>query len=184
MAQENASVAIYDVHTTAQEAVRRLHKSGFDMRKVSVAGRDGHSGNEIVGYYHDAGGMRYWGKMGSFWGTLWGLLDGWAFLSIPGIGPVLVAGPLAGWIVAALQNAAIFGGLTALGAGLYSIGISKDDVVGYETALRCGKYLVLVHGAADEVGRAKETLRSARGTTFSRFVPPDDDAKFSRTRLG
>jgi len=176
MPQENATVAIYDVHTAAEEAVKRLRKSGFDMQKVSVAGRDDHTGNQIVGYYNGDGGMRYWGKLGSFWGSLWGLLHGWAFFSIPGIGPVLVAGPLAGWIVAALGNAAIFEGLTAFGAGLYSIGISKDDIVWYETALRRGKYLVLVHGAADDVGRAKETLRSTHGTTFSGFVAPDDAA--------
>jgi len=37
--------------------------------------------------------MMYWGKMGAFWGGFWGLLFGSAFFAIPGVGPVLVAGP-------------------------------------------------------------------------------------------
>lgn len=183
MSQENATVAIYEVHTAAEEAIKRLRNSGFDMQKVSVAGRDYHTGNQIVGYYNGDGGMRYWGKLGSFWGTLWGLLHGWAFFSIPGIGPVLVAGPLAGWIVSALGNAEIFGGLTAFGAGLYSIGISRDEVLGCEGALRAGKYLVLAHGAAGEVSRAKETLRSAGGMAFSSLTTGKPPA-FARTRAG
>ena len=46
-----------------------------------------------------------------------------------------MAGPLVAWIVGALEGAVLMGGLSALGAGLYSIGIPKDSVVKYETAL-------------------------------------------------
>lgn len=40
--------------------------------------------------------MKYWGKIGAFWGGLWGLLFGSAMFAIPGLGPIpiLVAGPL------------------------------------------------------------------------------------------
>jgi hypothetical protein len=38
--------------------------------------------------------MKYWGKQGAFWGGLWGMLFGAAFFAIPGLGPILVAGPL------------------------------------------------------------------------------------------
>jgi hypothetical protein len=43
-----------------------------------------------------------WGKSGAFWGGLWGMLSGSALFVIPGIGPLLAAGPLVAWIVAAL----------------------------------------------------------------------------------
>jgi hypothetical protein len=87
-------------------------------------------------------------------------------------------------MVSALGNAAIFGGLTAFGAGLYSIGISKDEVLEYEAALRAGKYLVLAHGSAGEVSRAKGTLRAAGGKGFSSLVQPGRVLAFTRVRLG
>ncbi len=70
----------------------------------------------------------------------------------------MVAGPLAGWIIATLSNAVIFGGLTALGTGLYSIGISQDQVLQCEGSLREGHYLVLAHGSASAVRTAREIL--------------------------
>ena len=50
------------------------------------------------------------------------------------------------------------GGLTALGAGLYSIGIPKNSIVQYETEVKNGKLLLVVHGTPEEVERAKELL--------------------------
>jgi hypothetical protein len=103
--------------------------------------------------------MKYWGKQGAFWGGLWGMLFG-AFFIIPGLGPILVAGPLVAWIVGALEGAVVLGGLSALGAGLYSIGIPKDSVVQYEAALKADKFLLLAHGTADEVALARNILQS------------------------
>ena len=100
--------------------------------KLSVVGKDYHTDEHVVGYYNAGDRMKYWGKRGAFWGGFWGLLFGAAFFWVPAIGPVLVGGPLVAWIVAGLENAALVGGLSALGAGLYSIGIPKDSVVTYE----------------------------------------------------
>ena len=74
------------------------------------------------------------------------MLFGSAFFAIPGIGPVLVAGPLVAWIVGALEGAVAIGGLSAIGAGLYGMGIPKDSVIQYELALKTDQYLLLVHG--------------------------------------
>jgi hypothetical protein len=77
---------------------------------------------------------------------------------VPGIGPVLVAGPLVSAIVTGLEGAAVVGGLGAIGAGLYSIGIPAHSVLEYERALRADKYLLVAHGTADEVAKAKEIM--------------------------
>ena len=106
------------------------------MKKMSIVGKDYHTDEQVVGYYNTGDRMKYWGKMGAFWGGIWGWLFGAAFFMIPGLGPILVAGPLVAWIVGALEGAVLVGGLSALGAGLYSIGIPKDSVVKYETALK------------------------------------------------
>ncbi len=79
---------------------------------------------------------------------------------IPGLGPILVAGPLVAWIVGALEGAVVVGGLSALGAGLYSIGIPKDSIVKYETALKTDQFLMIAHGTAAEVAKARDIIET------------------------
>jgi uncharacterized membrane protein len=159
MSETNSVVAIYATHSQAEEAVKELQKSGFDMKKMSIVGKDYHTDEHVVGYYNTGDRMKYWGKQGAFWGGIWGMLVGAAFFVIPGLGPILVAGPLVAWIIGGLEGAVVVGGLSALGAGLYSIGIPKDSVVQYETALKSDKFLLLAHGTADEVAKAREILQ-------------------------
>ena len=159
MTDTNAAIAVYDHHLEAEDAVKELQKSGFDMKKLSVVGKDYHTDENVVGYYNAADRMKYWGKQGAFWGGFWGLLFGAAFFWVPAVGPVLVGGPLVAWIIAGLEDALLIGGLSALGAGLYSIGIPKDSIVRYETALKSDKFLLIAHGAAEEVAKAKEIIQ-------------------------
>jgi hypothetical protein len=158
MARENAIVAVYNNHEEAETAVKELQRSGYDMKKLSIVGKDYHTEEHVVGYYNSGDRMRYWGQWGAFWGGMWGMLFGAAFFAIPGLGPILVAGPLVAWIVAALEGALVVGGLTAVGAGLYSIGIPKDSILTYEVALKANKFLLLAHGTSDELARAKDIL--------------------------
>jgi hypothetical protein len=158
MTNENAIVAVYNDHIQAEQAVDQLKRAGFDMKKLSIVGKDYHTEENVVGYYNTGDRMKHWGKMGAFWGGIWGLLFGAAFFFVPGIGPVLVAGPVAAWIVAALEGAVVVGGLSAIGAGLYSIGIPKDSVLRYDVALKADKFLLIAHGTADEVAKAKEII--------------------------
>ncbi len=167
MPQVNSVVAIYDTHSQAEEAVKDLPRAGYDMKKLSIVGKDYHTDEHVVGYYNTGDRMMYWGKMGAFWGGFWGLLFGSAFFAIPGIGPVLVAGPLVVWIVGALEGAVLVGGLTAVGAGLYSIGIPKDSIVKYESALKADKFIVLAHGTAAEVNKARDIMQTTHPADLS-----------------
>jgi hypothetical protein len=160
MTDENAVVAVYSTHVAAEEAVKKLQNAGIDMRTLSIVGKDTHTEEHPVGYYNTGDRMKYWGKTGAFWGGFWGLLFGWAFFAIPGVGPVLVAGPLVAWIVSALEGAVVVGGLSAIGAGLYSLGIPKDSVVQYELALKTDKYLLVVHDSAAEAEKARAILET------------------------
>jgi hypothetical protein len=158
---QNSVVATFGQHTGAENAVKELKAGGFDVKKLSIIGRDYHSEDHIIGFYNTGDRMKYWGKMGAFWGGLWGMLFGAAFLFIPGIGPVIAAGSVVSWIVGALEGAVVVGGLSALGAGLYSFGIPKDSVVNYETSLKAGKFLLIAHGTADEVEQARQILQNS-----------------------
>jgi hypothetical protein len=85
-------------------------------------------------------------------------LFGSAFFWIPGLGPLLVAGPLVSWIVGALEGAIVVGGLSIVGAALYNLGIPKDSIVRYEKALKTGRFLLIAHGAMFEANLAREIL--------------------------
>jgi uncharacterized membrane protein len=159
MPEQNAVVAVYETHAGAEEAIKELQRAGIDLHTLSIVGKDTHADEHVVGYYNMGDRMKYWGKTGAFWGGFWGLLFGSAFFAIPGIGPVLVAGPLVAWIVGALEGAVLVGGLSAIGAGLYSIGIPKDSIVEYELAIKTDRYLVMVHSSAGEVEKARGILQ-------------------------
>lgn len=156
---KNSVVGIYGTHLQAEAAVKELQKSGYDIKKLSIVGKDYHTDEHVVGYYNAGDRMKYWGKLGAFWGGLWGLLLGAGFFWIPGLGPLLVAGPLVAYIIAALEGAAVGAGMSALGAALFSIGIPNDSVLKYETAIRSGKYLLIAHGSESEIAKAKEAIQ-------------------------
>jgi hypothetical protein len=160
MTRENAAVAIYHTHTDAEAAVKELQQAGYDMKKLSIVGKDYHTEEHVTGYYSTGDRMKYWGKLGAFWGGIWSLLFGSAFFLIPGLGPILAAGPIVVWIVGALEGAVITGGFTAIGAGLYSMGIPKDSVLKYETALKTEKFLLIAHGSPADAAKAQQILRT------------------------
>ncbi|MGA9810758.1 MAG: general stress protein, partial [Candidatus Sulfotelmatobacter sp.] len=153
-------VAVYRTHTEADQAVKELQRGGVDMHKLSIVGKGYHTDEQVVGYYNTGDRMKYWGKVGAFWGGFWGLLFGSALFVIPGLGPILAAGPVVAWIVAGLESAVAVGGLGVLGAGLYSIGIPKDSIVKYETALKTDQFVLIAHGTAAEVARAKDIIET------------------------
>lgn len=157
----NSVVAIFNEHSAAENAVKQLKNAAFDVKKLSIIGRDYHTEENVVGFYNTGDRMKYWGKLGAFWGGLWGLLFGAAVLFVPGVGPVVAAGSVVTGVVAALEGAIVVGGVSALGAGLFSLGIPKDSVVKYETSIKTGKFLLIAHGTADEVERARAILQTS-----------------------
>jgi len=159
-------VATYGSHTAAEAAVKELQQSGFDMKKLSIIGRDYHTDEQIVGYYNTGDRMKAWGKVGAFWGWIWGVLFGSAIFIIPGIGPMMVGCPLVAWIVGALENAVVVGGVSAIGAGLLSVGIPHNSVLKYDSALKAGKFLLIAHGSSEETAKAKGILHRTNPETL------------------
>jgi len=167
MSIQNSVVAVYPTHTEADQAVKELQRGGVDMHKLSIVGRGYHTDEHAMGYYNTGDRMKYWGKVGAFWGGFWGLLFGSAFFMIPGLGPILAAGPVVAWIVAGLEGAVEVGAMGALGAGLFSIGIPKDSIVKYEAAIKTDQFLLIAHGTAAEVAKAKSIIETTRPAQLS-----------------
>lgn len=160
MSVEKAGIVLLSTHEAAEHAVKELDQAGFDMKKLSIVGKDFHTEEHVVGFYNAGDRMSYWGKQGAFWGGLWGILFGSAFFLVPGFGPLVVAGPLVAAIVAGLEGSVVIGGLSVLGAALFSIGIPKDSIVKYETALESQKFVLVVHGTPEDLLKASGILKN------------------------
>lgn len=161
MNQTDIAVAVYDSHLQADEAVRKLAKAGFDLKTISILGKDYQSEENVVGYFNLGDRAKFFGKLGAFWGGLAGMLFGSAMLFVPVVGHVVVMGPLAATLASGLQGAVLGGGVSALIGALTAIGVPKDSVLRYETALKADKFLVIVHGGGEQIRRAHGLLTAA-----------------------
>jgi hypothetical protein len=158
MTETNTVIAVFNEHQEAEKAVKKLAAAGIDIKHLSVIGKGYHTDEKVVGFYNIGDRVKFWGTRGAFWGGLWGWLFGGVFLAIPVIGHVVVLGYLAAAVVSAIEGAVLVGGLSALGAALYSSGIPKDSVVAYETAIKADDFLVMANGPGAEIERAKTIL--------------------------
>jgi len=179
MEEADAVIAVFADHQAAETAVKKLAAAGFEMTSLSVVGKGFHSEEKVVGFYNVGDRVKFWGKRGAFWGGLWGLFFGGLFMTIPIVGHVVVLGYLAAVVISAVENAIVVGGLSALGAALYSIGVPKDSVVQYESALKADNFLVTAHGTAEEMARAKAILGTATPSRLDvhaglKAAPPAD----------
>src|SRR5947207_5318766 len=107
MPDNNAVIGIYTTHTEAEAAIKELQKAGFNMRKLSIVGKDYHTEEHVIGYYNTGDRMKVWGKLGAFWGGSWGLLLGSAIFFVPRFGHGLVSGPLVSRLIVSLENVSV-----------------------------------------------------------------------------
>jgi uncharacterized membrane protein len=159
---QSSVVAVFPDHESAEQAVRRLVKEGFDMKDVSIVGRDFQVTEEPIGFVSTGDFAKVGAATGAWVGGLFGLLFGAAFLVLPGVGPVVIAGPLAAALLGGIEGAlagAVMGGLTG---ALVSWGVPKDQALKYETQVKAGKFLVIVRGTPEQIERAKSLLATGR----------------------
>jgi hypothetical protein len=158
MLQNESVVAVFSEYQEADAAVKKLAKAGVKTNKLSVVGRAYHSDEKIVGFYNAGDRIKFWGKRGAFWGGLWDWFGGGVSLTLPSAGPLMILGYLAPIVVSAVDGAVMAGSHNAFGAALYSIGVPRDSVAQYEQAVKADGFLVIVHGAGEELARAQAIL--------------------------
>jgi hypothetical protein len=160
------AIATYRTHSDAERAVKLLAGSGLAMTEISVIGQNISTEERPVGFINTGERMLVWGEEGAFWGSVCGLLLASAMMFIPGIGYVMFAG----WVVGALEGAVVGGGTAALAGALAGIGIPKDSVVRYETALKSGNFLLLARGKTAQVLQAKALLATTGPTSIETYT--------------
>jgi hypothetical protein len=164
-------VAVYADHAQAEHAVRLLHEAGFALGDLSIVGRDFQETDQPYGFvcrrdYAEAGA-----ETGALFGWLFGLFLGAAFLVLPGLGPVVVAGPVAAAVLAGLEGGLAGTALGALAGALVGWGVPKDRAIHYETQVKGGKFLVILRSAPVIVTSAKNLLASQRPDHIDVYKP-------------
>ena len=155
-------IAVYPDHASAEAAVKRLLKEGFDMKEVSIVGRDFQVEEEPIGFVSARDFIGTGAGTGAWVGGLFGLLIGAAFLVLPGVGPVIVAGPLSAALLGGLEGALAGAALGALSGALVGLGIPKNQALKYEAQVKAGKFLVLVRGTPEQIERARAVLSTGK----------------------
>ena len=140
MNQANSVVRVCETYKQVQRAMYNLRATGVDMGTLSIASKDTSADRLDVDYY-DVGDETF---------------------AIPGLGSLLVSGPLASWIVTAFDSGAGGGGVSVMRAALATLGIAHVDILHYEAAVKNDSYVLVVHGSPDTVAAA---LKVIGGTT-------------------
>lgn len=175
--KQSLLVAVYENEAGAQRAVAELSEKACAMDLVSVLGRAGPSGDDVLGIYYTSAGerMKAWAKQGVLWGALWGMLTGAAALFVlPGLGPVLAAGPIVEAIISVLGGGvlgAAFGGTvggaamagaaaaTHLTAVMHRMGIPHEQLDQLHAAIEEGHYVLLLRQPTAETPEWRSVLQ-------------------------
>lgn len=148
-----ASVAVYNSHDDAVQALNLLTDQNFPLDKVSILGKAEVEDDKI----HIRSNTPLIASpliAGTALGTTFGLLTGIGVLAIPGLGFLFGAGAIVG-LFGGFEAGALIGGV---GSFLLSIGIKEDYVVKYEEHLKNGKFLIFINGTDAEIEKAKWIL--------------------------
>ena len=165
-------VAAYPDHATAERAVRLLHEAGFAIGDLSIVGRDFQETEKPYGFVSRGDCAKAGAETGTWLGGLFGLFIGAGFLVLPGLGLIVVAGPISAALLAGIEGAVTGSALGSLAGALVGWGVPKDRAIKYETQVKGGKFLVFVRSMPEVVARARRLLAPTGPEDIDVHEPP------------
>ena len=166
-------VAVYPDRSGAERAVRQLHDAGFDLGDLSIVGRDLKETEKPCGLVNRGDYVQTGAKTGSFFGGMLGLCIGAAFLVLPGLGPIVVAGPLAAALLAGIEGALAGTALGSLAGGARRLGCSEgpgDQI--RESMSREASFSSSSGPVPEVVARARSLLAAQGPDHIDLYEPP------------
>jgi hypothetical protein len=165
-------IGVYGGEAEAEAALKQLVEDDFPMDRVSLLGRAASPGDDPIGVYYAGAGerMKGWGAMGALWGGLWGLVSGAAgMFLVPGLGPLLAAGPVVEALAGAAAGAGIGGGALAgaaaaseLTLAVHRMGVPEDRLEALRRHIEEGRFLLILIVGEEESGRWRKVLERSR----------------------
>jgi hypothetical protein len=158
MPAENVAVFVYGAPADVAKTLGRLTDYGIHAESVSLICIDRETAMAPVAYHFESGTMRRTSRGGN-WPSFGSLLTGCTVLVAPDRPAVVAAGPIGPILSRALENEVLFGNMGPIAGTLYSLGMPREAARRYESAAREGRWLMVIHGPARNVARAREVLR-------------------------
>ena len=167
MAEKKTAVfGIYSTREAAERAADAIVNAGFSSADISVLLPE-NLGNRSIGTEKSTKapeGATAGGTTGAVLGGALGMLAGIGALAIPGVGPLIAAGP----IMATLAGAGVGGAIGGITGALVGLGIPEYEAKRYEGRIQKGGILLSVHcPSSDDVKRAKEIIERTGGEDVS-----------------
>lgn len=164
-------VAVCSDANAARDVVRQLGDAGFSSACLSIVGK----GSPERGLAEDnedlLDRLRHWGSVGGACGAIGGLLLSPVLFFVAPVGLLAVGGPFALALLTALEGALVGAGASAVIAALTSVGVGDQQARCYEDAVAADGFLVIVHGAAPEIERARRLLGAGEEVTGAAGPP-------------
>ncbi len=166
---ENKKTAVFGIYATvaaADTATDTLVNSGFSPASLSALLPENLGSRPIATEKATKApeGATAGAGSGAVLGGALGLLAGIGALAIPGVGPLIAAGP----IVAGLAGLGVGGVVGGFTGALIGMGIPEYEAKRYEGRLQKGGILLSVHcNTSDEIKRAKEIMKSTGAEDIS-----------------
>ena len=151
-------VGVYDKYEDVIETIEALDKAGIDKELISVIGKGNEKTPNRFEYYKHSQDAAFWGEQGAFWGAVVGFLVGAFMTWLPGVGPVIAAGPLMNALAGLAAGSVLGGSLSALVAVLMDWGMTEAEAKRYEDLVKQGKFLVIVHGDEDVMKKVQKVM--------------------------
>ncbi|MNJ52209.1 Heat induced stress protein YflT [compost metagenome] len=160
-------VGVFASEQDASNAIEDLKRYGYSMNDISIVGRNT---DDVASIEADTGtkapeGIASGAATGGLVGGITGLLAGLGALAIPGIGPIVAAGPIA----AALTGAVVGAGAGGLVGGLIGLGIPENEAKEYGSFVEQGRILVLVDGNESQQNEIYRVFQNNRALNSHQF---------------
>jgi hypothetical protein len=161
-----AVFGIYPSEASIENGVETLKQGGFRSMDISVLFPDNTGSKDFA---HEKSskapeGATAGAGTGAVMGGALGWLAGIGALAVPGIGPVIAAGP----IIAALAGMGVGGAIGGLTGGLIGMGIPEYEAKRYEGRIKDGGILLSVHSDDSAwTKKAEEILKNTGAQDIS-----------------
>ena len=171
-------IGVFDNSSQAHVAVERMVNAGIDRDQISLVTRDTeHDSNNREATTDHTSGAGKGAGIGAALGGVGGLIAGIAGLAIPGIGPILAAGPIAAAIGGALGGAGLGAAAGGIIGALTDMGVPEDEARHYEDQVRQGKILVTVRADNDNEAERASNIMDVQGAVDVEGGSRDDSVE-------
>lgn len=168
---EHSVVGVYSTLAAAEAGVRALGDGGFPIEKISIVAKHLEDDRQVHGYVTACDVAKSSATTGAWVGGLFGVLVGAAFLWVPGVGPLVVAGSLASVLLGGIEGAVAGAAAAGVLGWLMALGISKEKIIKYEQAVKAGKFLLIAHGTEEDAKKAQGILNGTKAELLEMHAP-------------